>query len=118
MDFQVGGIVHRRSFFRTVLAQFSMLPDLLRTNKPQRGVLGEALRVVHVFVSCQTAVHRLPQQVSQRQLGVLPPRVGQVLLGKFANPGRSSNSRTRIRPPSEVTRHPWKSTFKEASKES
>src|SRR5450759_3077838 len=59
------------------------LPDLLPTNKPQRGVLGEALRVVHVFISCQTAVHRLPQQVSQRQPGVLPPRVGQVLLGKF-----------------------------------
>ncbi len=30
------------------------------------------------------------------------------------SPNRSSNSRTRIRPPSEVTRDPWKSTFKEA----
>jgi len=34
------------------------------------------------------------------------------------SPNRSSNSRTRTRPPSEVTRDPWKSTFKEALKES
>jgi hypothetical protein len=32
------------------------------------------------------------------------------------NPGFSSNSRTEIRPPSEVTRDPWKSTFNEALK--
>src|ERR1019366_6070929 len=34
------------------------------------------------------------------------------------SPNRSSNSRTRTRPPSEVTRDPWKSTFKVALKES
>ena len=33
-------------------------------------------------------------------------------------PKRSSSSRTRIRPPSEVTRDPWKSTFKEPLNES
>jgi hypothetical protein len=34
------------------------------------------------------------------------------------NPKRSSNSRTKSRPPSEVTRDPRKSTFKEGLKES
>jgi len=34
------------------------------------------------------------------------------------SPKRSSNSRTRIKPPSEVTREPWKSTFKEALNDS
>jgi hypothetical protein len=34
------------------------------------------------------------------------------------NPKRSPKSRTRIEPPSEVTRDPWKSTFKELWKES
>lgn len=33
-------------------------------------------------------------------------------------PNRSSNSRTRISPPPEVTREPWKSTLREALKES
>jgi hypothetical protein len=83
--------------------------------------LGEPLGVVDVFVSCQAAVHRLPQQVRKRQLGVLPPRVGPAAAGcsmSLLNPRRSSNSRTRIRPPSEVTRDPWKSTFKEALNES
>src|SRR6202790_4681595 len=36
----------------------------------------------------------------------------------FSRPSRSSNSRIRIRPPSEVTRDPWKSTFNEALNES
>ena len=30
----------------------------------------------------------------------------------FPNPSRSSNLRTRISPPSEVTHDPWKSTFR------
>ena len=37
---------------------------------------------------------------------------------KSPKPNRSSNSRTRTRPPSEVTRDPWKSIFSEALKES
>jgi len=32
------------------------------------------------------------------------------------NPKRSSNSRTNSRPPSEVTREPWKSTLKDGIK--
>ncbi len=35
-----------------------------------------------------------------------------------SKPNPSSNSRTRISPPSEVTREPWKSTLREALKES
>lgn len=34
------------------------------------------------------------------------------------NPKRSSSSRTTIRPPSDVTRDPWESTFKELLNES
>ena len=34
------------------------------------------------------------------------------------NPKHSSNSRTSNRPPSDVTREPWKSTFKQGLKES
>jgi hypothetical protein len=34
------------------------------------------------------------------------------------NPSRSSSSRTKIRPPSEVTRDPWKSILRETLKES
>ncbi len=34
------------------------------------------------------------------------------------NPKRSPNSRTKSRPVSEVTRDPWKSTFKDGLNES
>jgi hypothetical protein len=34
------------------------------------------------------------------------------------NPNRSSNSRTKSKPLSEVTREPWKSTFKDGLNES
>jgi hypothetical protein len=46
--------------------------------------LGEALRVVHVLVACKAAVDRLPQQISQRQLGVLSSTgIGQVPFDQF-----------------------------------
>jgi hypothetical protein len=48
------------------------------------GVVKRHFEVRDVFVSCQAAVHRLPQQVRKRQLRVLPPRVGQVLFDEFA----------------------------------
>jgi len=60
----------------------------------------------------------LAEQIGQWKLGVLPaPRIGQVLGDEITKLKRSSSSRTRIRPPSEVTRDPWKSTFNEALKE-
>jgi hypothetical protein len=46
--------------------------------------LGEALRVVHAFVSGQAAEHRLPQQVGEEQTHILLPRLRQVLLDEFA----------------------------------
>ena len=42
------------------------VPDLFGTDQPQGGILREALRIVHVFVSRQTTVHRLSQQVTLR----------------------------------------------------
>jgi hypothetical protein len=60
------------------------LPDLLRTDQPEGGILGKLLGIVDAFVPCQAALHRLPQQVSKGQRGVLPPRIRQVLLDEFA----------------------------------
>lgn len=81
--------------------------------------MGELLGVVEVFVFCKTAVHRLPQQVSQRQMCVFLLREWvRCCLRNSLNPSHSSNSRTRNKPPSEVTRDPWKLTFKEALNES
>jgi hypothetical protein len=39
---------------------------------PQRGIEAEALGVLDVFIACQPAVDRLPQQGEQAVLGVLP----------------------------------------------
>ena len=83
------------------------IPDLLRTDQPKGWVLGKPLRVVEVFVARQAAVHRLPQQVGKRKLRVLATSgIGQMLLDQFSKPESLSSSRTRIRPPSEVTREP------------
>ena len=83
---------------------------------------GENRRDIHrlhaSFVARQPAVYRLPHEVGQRQLGVLSAHVGQVPFNKLPKPKRSSNSRTRTNPPSEVTREPWKSTFNELLNES
>jgi hypothetical protein len=64
-------------------------------------------------------VYRLPQQIGQRQLHVLAPaRIGQVPFHECAQAQSSSSSRTRIKPPSEVTRAPWNSTRRELLNES
>jgi hypothetical protein len=58
------------------------------------------------------------QQVRERQLRVLsPPTIHDVFEDKL-NPKRSSNSRTKSRPLSEVTREPWNSTLKDGLNES
>jgi hypothetical protein len=59
----------------------ALLSDLLRTK--QSG-LAPRLSVVEVFVARQAAVNRLAQQVSQRQVRVLPARAGQALLDESA----------------------------------
>lgn len=44
----------------------------------------QSLGVVNILIACHPTVDRLAQQVSQRQLGVLPPRIGQVLRDEVA----------------------------------
>ena len=93
--------------------------DLLRADQPEGRILAQPLGVIDILVTGQPAVDGLPKHIGQRKLGVLAAaRVAQMLFNEPPKPSRSSNSRTRISPPSEVTRDPWKSTFREALKES
>jgi hypothetical protein len=46
------------------------VPPLRRADQAKRWVGGESLRVVEVFIAGQAAVHRLPQQIHQPELGV------------------------------------------------
>ena len=90
-----------------------------RTDQPEGRILREPLGIVDILIARHAAVDGLAQQVRQRKLGVLPRRESvRCWAMRSPKPRRSSNSRTRIRPPSEVTRDPWKSTFKEGLKES
>ena len=75
--------------------------------------------VVDILIPRQAAVDRLPQQVGQRQLDILAPRESLKCRSTSSlKPRRSSSSRTRTNPPSEVTREPWKSTLNELLNES
>jgi hypothetical protein len=47
------------------------VPPLRRSDQPKRRIGREALRVVEVFAAGQAAVDRLPQEIRQRELGVL-----------------------------------------------
>jgi hypothetical protein len=81
--------------------------------------VAKLLGVFDIRVTGQPAVDGLPKQIGQRKLGVLAAAgVAQMLFDELSQAERSSNPRTRIRPPSEVIREPWKSTFKAALKES
>ena len=61
------------------------VPDLLRTNQPERRVPREPLSVVEVFISSQAAIAGLPQQVGEGELGVLPTAgVRQMLFDQFS----------------------------------
>jgi len=61
------------------------LPDLLGADEPKGWILRHALGVVDILIPGQSAVHRLPQQVDQRQLGILAPAgIGQVPFHEFA----------------------------------
>jgi hypothetical protein len=62
------------------------LPDSFRTHEPEGRILRQTLGIVHVFVSSQSAVHGLTQQIGHRQLRVLPSRVAQVFADEFAQP--------------------------------
>jgi hypothetical protein len=95
----------------------SALQNFLGAYEPEGRVLREPLGVVDTLIARQSAVYRLPHEVGQRQLRVLPAPIGQVPSDKFAE-ARPSNSRTRIKPPSEVNRAPWNSTLREPLNES
>src|ERR1039458_1996082 len=60
------------------------IPDLLRADQPERRIVGKLLGVVHVFVSCQSAIDGLPQQVRKGEPRILCPSVRQVPVDKFA----------------------------------
>jgi len=51
---------------------------------PPAGIVGEPFRVVHVLVARQAAVDRLSDQVSEREVGVLAARIGDVLRDQVA----------------------------------
>ncbi len=89
------------------------------TDQPERRILREPLGVVDILIARHPAIDGLAQQVRERKLRVLPRResVRCWAIGS-PKPSRSSSSRTRIKPPSDVTRDPWKSIFNVALKES
>src|SRR6516162_6444477 len=62
----------------------STLPDLLRADQPERGILGEALRIVDILVARQATIDRLPDQVGEWELCVLASRIGDVLRDQVA----------------------------------
>ena len=81
----------------------------------ERRILREPLGVVDILIARHPTVEGLAQQVRQRQPCILP-QSGQVLFDEFTEPLTFVNSRTRIRPPSEVTRDPWKCTLHEGGR--
>ena len=61
------------------------LPDLLRADEPEGRILAQPLRVVDILVTSQAAVDRLPQQVGEGKLGVLPrPGNTELILDELA----------------------------------
>ena len=81
--------------------------------------MAQPLGVVHVFVPSPAAVDRLPQQVAEGKLGVLPPpQIAEVLPDELAEAQTLVQFADENQAPSEVTRDPWKSIFREALKES
>jgi hypothetical protein len=44
---------------------YPSLQDLLRTGSSERKIMGDALRIIHVFISCLRAVNRLRDPVSR-----------------------------------------------------
>ena len=63
----------------------SALPDLLRPDQPERRIVAEALRIVHVLIAGQPAVDGLPDQVGEWEPRVLAPRIGDVLRDQVAD---------------------------------
>ena len=71
--------VQRRGQGRTAI------PDLLRTDQPKRRIDRNPLGVVEVLVAGESAVNRLPQQISERELLVCAlPGVAEMLVNQFS----------------------------------
>src|ERR1017187_50098 len=64
------------------------IPAFLRADQPERRIVGKVLDVVHVFVSCQSAIDGLPQQVRKGEPRILCPSVRQVPVDKFSETQR------------------------------
>ena len=77
------------------------------------------LSVVEIFITSETALGRMAQQIRQGQLVFLSRRAS-VRLSEMSSlmPRCSANSQTTNGPASQVTRNPYKSTFKKNLEES
>jgi hypothetical protein len=62
----------------------SSIPDLLRTDQSEGRILAKPLGIIHILVSSQATVHRLPQQVRKGEPRIVCPRIGQVLVDEFS----------------------------------
>jgi len=59
--------------------------NLLGADEPEGRILRKALGVVDILIPGQSAVHRLPQQIDQRQLDIFAPAgIAQVSPHEFA----------------------------------
>ena len=92
--------------------------DLLRPDQPERRILGEPLGIIDFLIACRAAVDGLNRSATGNCV-FLPRRESlRCSAMRSPKPNRSSNSRTRMTPPSEVTRDPWKSNLSVGLKES
>ena len=99
--------VQRRGQGRTAI------PDLLRTDQPKRRIDRNPLGVVEVLVAGESAVNRLPQQISERELLVCAlPGVAEMLVNQFSETEPFVQFANQNQAPSEVTCDPWKSTLR------
>jgi hypothetical protein len=81
--------------------------------------LRQPLRVVEVFVTGQAAIDRLPQQIDEEKLRILPTAgVGQMLVDEFSKPESLVEFTHQDQAAVGSDAGPWKSILTEALKES
>ena len=83
-------------------------------NGAHRGIMGETIGVVHVFIPVKAAEHGLAKQAGQQVPGV--PASATLAPARSVSPSASSNSRYASNPASEVIRVPWNSSLRRRSK--
>jgi hypothetical protein len=57
------------------------IPDLLRTDQPERRIVREALGIIDILIARHTAVQGLTEQIGQWKLGVLAAALIAEVLG-------------------------------------